>query len=81
MLENIKKKENIKITTKEETIKKLEAEEIKEVEKKVLTSEEWEKEFNKRVEEIIEKTGNKDSDILQMTVRVAMNRLYIKSEK
>ncbi len=81
VLENIKKKENIKITTKEETIKKLEAEEIKEVEKKVLTSEEWEKEFNKRVEEIIEKTGNKDSDILQMTVRVAMNRLYIKSEK
>ncbi|WP_315284125.1 replication initiation protein [Fusobacterium hwasookii] len=81
VLENIKKKENIKITTKEETLKKLEAEEIKEVEKKVLTSDEWEKEFNRRIEEVIEKTGNKDNDILKMTVRVAMNRLYIKSEK
>lgn len=81
VLENIKKKENIKITTKEETIKKLEAEEIKEVEKKVLTSEEWEKEYNRRIEEIIEKTGNTDNDILKMTVRVAMNRLYIKTEK
>lgn len=81
VLENIKKKENIKITTKEETIKKLEAEEIKEVEKKVLTAEEWEKEFNRRITEVIEKTGNRDNDILKMTVRVAMNRLYIKSEK
>lgn len=81
VLENIKKKENIKITTKEETIKKLEAEEIKEVEKKVLTADEWEKEFNRRIEEVIEKTGNKDNDILKMTVRVAMNRLYIKTEK
>ena len=81
VLENIKKKENIKITTKEETIKKLEAEEVKEIEKKLLTAEEWEKEFNKRVQEVIEKTGNSNSDILKMTVRVAMNRLYIKSEK
>lgn len=81
VLENIKKKENIKITTKEETIKKLEAEEIKEVEKKVLTAEEWENEFNRRITEVIEKTGNRDNDILKMTVRVAMNRLYIKSEK
>lgn len=81
VLENIKKKENIKITTKEETIKKLEAEEIKEVEKKVLTADEWEKEFNRRITEVIEKTGNRDNDILKMTVRVAMNRLYIKSEK
>ena len=81
VLENIKKKENIKITTKEETIKKLEAEEIKELEKKVLTSDEWEKEFNRRIEEVIEKTGNTDNDILKMTVRVAMNRLYIKTEK
>ena len=81
VLENIKKKENIKITTKEEVIKKYEAEEIKEVEKKVLTAEEWEKEFNRRITEVIEKTGNKDSDILKVTVRVAMNRLYIKSEK
>lgn len=81
VLENIKKKENIKITTKEETIKKLEAEEIKEVEKKVLTADEWEKEFNRRIEEVIQKTGNTDNDILKMTVRVAMNKLYIKSEK
>lgn len=81
VLENIKKKENIKITTKEESIKKLEAEEIKELEKKVLTSDEWEKEFNRRIEEVIEKTGNTDNDILKMTVRVAMNRLYIKTEK
>lgn len=81
MLDKLQVTENIKITTKEETIKKLEAEEIKEVEKKVLTSDEWEKEFNRRIEEVIEKTGNKDNDILKMTVRVAMNRLYIKSEK
>lgn len=73
--------ENIKITTKKETIKKLEAEEVKEVEKKVLTAEEWEKEYNRRIEEIIEKTGNTDNDILKITVRVAMNKLYIKSEK
>lgn len=81
VLENIKKKENIKITTKKEVIKKLEAEEIKEVEKKALTAEEWEKEFNRRITEVIEKTGNTDNDILKMTVRVAMNRLYIKTEK
>ena len=73
--------ENIKITTKEEVIKKIEAEEVKEIEKKVLTAEEWEKEFNKRVQEVIEKTGNTDNDILKITVRVAMNKLYIKSEK
>ena len=81
VLENIKKKENIKITTKEETIKKLEAEEVKEIEKKVLNAEEWEKEYNRRIEEVLEKTGNNNSDILKMTVRVAMNRLYIKTEK
>ena len=81
VIEKIKKKENIKITTKEETIKKLEAEEIKEVEKKVLNAEEWEKEYNRRIEEVLEKTGNNNSDILKMTVKVAMNRLYIKSEK
>lgn len=81
VLENIKKKENIKITTKQEVIKKIEAEEVKEREKKLLTAEEWEKEFNKRVQEVIEKTGNTDNDILKMTVRVAMNRLYIKTEK
>lgn len=81
ILDKLRDTENIKITTKEEVIKKLEAEEVKEVEKKVLTEEEWEKEFNRRVEEVIEKTGNKDNDILQMTVGVAMNRLYIKSEK
>lgn len=80
ILDKLQVTENIKITTKE-TIKKLEAEEIKEVEKKVLTSDEWEKEFNRRIEEVIEKTGNKDNDILKMTVRVAMNRLYIKTEK
>ena len=81
ILDKLRDTENIKITTKEEVIKKIEAEEIKEVEKKVLTADEWEKEFNRRIEEVIEKTGNKDSDILQMTVRVAMNKLYIKSEK
>ena len=81
VIEKIKKKVNIKITTKEETIKKLEAEEIKEVEKKVLNAEEWEKEYNRRIEEVLEKTGNNNSDILKMTVKVAMNRLYIKSEK
>lgn len=81
VLENIKKKENIKITTKEETIKKLEAEEIKEVEKKVLTADEWEKEFNRRIEEVIEKTGNRDKDIIKISVNVAMNKLYTKIEK
>lgn len=81
ILDKLRDTENIKITTKEEVIKKLEAEEIKEVEKKVLTSDEWEKEFNRRIEEVIEKTGNSNNDILKMTVRVAMNRLYIKTEK
>lgn len=81
ILDKLQVTENIKITTKEEVIKKYEAEEIKEIEKKVLTAEEWEKEFNRRIEEVIEKTGNKDNDILKMTVKVAMNRLYIKSEK
>ena len=81
VLENIKKKENIKITTKEEIIKKIEAEEIKEVEKKVLTDEEWEKEFTKRVQEVIEKTGNSNNDIIKISVNVAMNKLYTKIEK
>ena len=81
VLENIKKKENIKITTKKETIKKLEAEEVKEVEKKALTAEEWEKEFNKRFEEVVEKTGNTNSDIIKISVNVAMNKLYTKIEK
>lgn len=81
ILNKLQVTENIKITTKKETIKKLEAEEVKEVEKKVLTAEEWEKEYNRRIEEIIEKTGNTDNDILKITVRVAMNKLYIKSEK
>lgn len=81
ILDKLQDTENIKIATKEEVIKKLESEEIKEVEKKVLNADEWEKEYNRRIEEIIEKTGNKDNDILKMTVRVAMNRLYIKTEK
>lgn len=81
ILDKLNDTENIKITTKEEVIKKIEAEEVKEIEKKVLTAEEWEKEFNKRVQEVIEKTGNTDNDILKITVRVAMNKLYIKSEK
>ena len=81
IIDKLQVTENIKITTKEEVIKKLEAEEVKEIEKKVLTAEEWEKEFNKRVQEVIEKTGNTDNDILKITVRVAMNKLYIKSEK
>lgn len=81
VLENIKKKENIKITTKKETIKKLEAEEVKEVEKKALTAEEWEKEFNKRFEEVVEKTGNTNGDIIKISVNVAMNKLYTKIEK
>lgn len=81
ILDKLQDTENIMITTKEEVIKKLEAEEVKEIEKKVLTAEEWEKEFNKRVQEVIEKTGNTDNDILKITVRVAMNKLYIKSEK
>lgn len=81
ILDKLQVTENIKITTKKEVIKKYEAEEVKEIEKKLLTAEEWEKEFNKRVQEVIEKTGNTDNDILKMTVRVAMNRLYIKTEK
>ena len=81
ILDKLQDTENIKITTKEETIKKLEAEEVKEIEKKVLNADEWEKEYNRRIEEIIEKTGNTDNDILKITVRVAMNKLYIKSEK
>ena len=81
ILDKLQVTENIKITTKKEVIEKIEAEEVKEIEKKVLSAEEWEKEYNRRIEEIIEKTGNKDNDILKMTVRVAMNRLYIKSEK
>ena len=81
IIDKLQVTENIKLTTKEEVIKKIEAEEVKEIEKKVLTAEEWEKEFNKRVQEVIEKTGNTDNDILKITVRVAMNKLYIKSEK
>lgn len=81
ILDKLQDTENIKITTKEEVIKKLEAEEIKEVEKKVLTADEWEKEFTKRVQEVIEKTGNSNSDIIKITVNVAMNKLYTKIEK
>lgn len=81
ILDKLQVTENIKITTKKETIKKLEAEEIKEVEKKVLTADEWEKEFTKRVQEVIEKTGNSNSDIIKITVNVAMNKLYTKIEK
>lgn len=81
ILDKLQDTENIMITTKEEVIKKLEAEEIKEIEKKVLTAEEWEKEFTKRVQEVIEKTGNTNNDIIKMGVKVAMNKLYIKSEK
>lgn len=81
ILDKLQVTENIKITTKKEVIEKIEAEEVKEIEKKVLSAEEWEKEYNRRIEEVIEKTGNKDNDILKMTVRVAMNRLYIKTEK
>ena len=81
ILDKLEVTENIKITTKEETIKKIEAEEIKEIEKKVLNAEEWEKEFNKRVQEVIEKTGNSDKDIIKISVNVAMNKLYKKMEK
>lgn len=81
ILDKLQVTENIKLTTKEEVIKKLEAEEVKEIEKKVLNADEWEKEYNRRIEEIIEKTGNTDNDILKITVKVAMNKLYIKSEK
>lgn len=81
ILDKLQVTENIKITTKKETIKKIEAEEVKEVEKKVLTVEEWEKEFTKRVQEVIEKTGNSNSDIIKITVNVAMNKLYTKIEK
>ena len=81
ILDKLQVTENIKITTKEETIKKLEAEEVKEVEKKALTAEEWEKEFNKRFEEVVEKTGNTNSDIIKISVNVAMNKLYTKIEK
>lgn len=81
ILDKLQVTENIKITTKEEVIKKYEAEEIKEIEKKVLTAEEWEKEFNKRFEEVVEKTGNTNSDIIKITVNVAMNKLYTKIEK
>lgn len=81
ILDKLQVTENIKITTKKETIKKLEAEEVKEVEKKALTAEEWEKEFNKRFEEVVEKTGNTNSDIIKISVNVAMNKLYKKTEK
>lgn len=81
ILDKLQVTENIKITTKEEVIKKLEAEEVKEIEKKLLTAEEWEKEFNKRFEEVVEKTGNTNSDIIKISVNVAMNKLYTKIEK
>ena len=81
ILDKLQVTENIKLTTKEEVIKKIEAEEVKEVEKKVLTAEEWEKEFNKRFEEVVEKTGNTDNDIIKISVNVAMNKLYTKIEK
>ena len=81
ILDKLQVTENIKITTKEEVIKKLEAEEIKEVEKKVLNAEEWEKEYNRRIEEVLEKTGNNNSDIIKISVNVAMNKLYTKIEK
>lgn len=81
ILDKLQDTENIMITTKEEVIKKLEAEEVKEIEKKVLTSDEWEKEFTKRVQEVIEKTGNTNNDIIKISVNVAMNKLYTKIEK
>lgn len=81
ILDKLQDTENIMITTKEEVIKKLEVEEIKEINKKELSEEEWENEFNKRVQEVIEKTGNTNSDIIKMGVKVVMNKLYIKSEK
>lgn len=81
ILDKLQVTENIKITTKKETIKKLEAEEVKEIEKKVLNADEWEKEYNRRIEEIIEKTGNTNSDIIKMGVKVTMNKLYTKVEK
>ena len=81
ILDKLQVTENIKITTKEEVIKKIEAEEIKEINKKELSEEEWENEFNKRVQEVIEKTGNSNNDIIKMSVKVAMNKLYIKTEK
>lgn len=81
ILDKLQVTENIKITTKEKVIKKLVAEEIKEINKKELSEEEWENEFNKRVQEVIEKTGNSNNDIIKMSVKVAMNRLYIKTEK
>lgn len=81
ILDKLQDTENIKITTKEEVIKKHEAEEIKEVEKKVLTAEEWEKEFNRRITEVIETTGNSDKDIIKISVNVVMNKLYTKIEK
>ena len=81
IIDKLQVTENIKITTKEETIKKLEAEEIKEINKKELSEEEWENEFNKRVQEVIEKTGNSNNDIIKMSVKVAMNKLYTKIEK
>ena len=81
ILDKLQVTENIKITTKKEVIEKIEAEEVKEIEKKVLSAEEWEKEYNRRIEEIIEKTGNSDKDIIKITVNVAMNKLYTKIEK
>jgi plasmid replication initiation protein len=81
ILDKLQVTENIKITTKEEVIKKIVAEEVKEIEKKVLNAEEWEKEFNKRVQEVIEKKGNTNSDIIKISVNVAMNKLYTKIEK
>lgn len=81
ILDKLQVTENIKITTKKEVIEKIEAEEVKEIEKKVLNAEEWEKEFNRRVEEVLEKTGNTDNDIIKISVNVAMNKLYTKIEK
>lgn len=81
ILDKLQVTENIKLTTKEEVIKKIEAEEVKEINKKELSEEEWEKEFTKRVQEVIEKTGNTNSDIIKISVNVAMNKLYTKIEK
>ena len=81
ILDKLQVTENIKITTKEEVIKKIEAEEVKEINKKELSEEEWEKEFTKRVQEVIEKTGNTNNDIIKISVNVAMNKLYTKIEK
>ena len=83
ILDKLKEKENIKIVTKEEkkiTENKEKVEEFKRKELKEITKEEWDLQFNKRLEEVLkefEKQGTKvNRAFVEQTVRVGLNAQY-----